>query len=178
MPNRRLLELEDQINSLMKGPRPAHTSPAHVEAVYLNSRSRNLNEPTTLNTFAFRERTARKTPKKVLVREEAKFLITRNVNSISLANEGDERSNEKIEMPETTEEPTETGTETPLKRAETKDEVKDRPEIRPINTHENNEVEETPDSQPIAYYLKHKINKKLIKGLVDNNIFNNSLSGT
>ncbi|GJV38739.1 zinc finger, CCHC-type containing protein [Tanacetum coccineum] len=32
--------------------------------------------------------------------------------------------------------------------------------------------------QPFAYYLKHKINEKLIKGLVKNNIFNNSLSGT
>ncbi|GKG29342.1 hypothetical protein Tco_0416707, partial [Tanacetum coccineum] len=47
----------------MNGPRPApapistHTSPAHVEAVHLNSRPRNLNEPPILNTFAFHERT-------------------------------------------------------------------------------------------------------------------------
>ncbi|GJV72136.1 hypothetical protein Tco_1492131 [Tanacetum coccineum] len=34
-----------------------------------------------------------------------------------------------------------------------------------------------PSSQPVEYYLKHTINEKLIKGLVDNNRFNDSLSG-
>ncbi|GJW11399.1 MAK10-like protein, partial [Tanacetum coccineum] len=235
--NRRLLELEDQINFLLKGPQPApssaHTHPAHVEAIYPNSRPQNLNEPPTLNTFDFHERTGpspqpqalsttfkarvrdymaahtkrmgrfenavlkqhdeingrmtemfgllkelttSKTPKKVLVREEAKFPVTKNVNSISLANEGDERSNEKMETPENTKKTTETGTETPPKGAKPKDEAENRPETKPIKM--PNEEEETPGSQPIAYYLKHKINEKLIKGLVDNNRFNNSLSGT
>ncbi|GJU27266.1 zinc finger, CCHC-type containing protein [Tanacetum coccineum] len=51
-------------------------------------------------------------------------------------------------------------------------------ENKSIKTPENEEAVEAPGSQPVAYYLKHKINEKLIKGLVDNNGFNNSLSGT
>ncbi|GKC88238.1 MAK10-like protein [Tanacetum coccineum] len=47
-----------------------------------------------------------------------------------------------------------------------------------IKTYKNDEAVEASGSQLVAYYLKHKINGKLIKGLVKNNIFNNSLSGT
>ncbi|GKA31198.1 zinc finger, CCHC-type containing protein [Tanacetum coccineum] len=47
-----------------------------------------------------------------------------------------------------------------------------------IKTPENEEAVEASGSQPVAYYLKHKINEKLIKGLVNNNRFNNSRSGT
>ncbi|GJY62261.1 zinc finger, CCHC-type containing protein [Tanacetum coccineum] len=63
IPNRRLLELEDQINFLLKGSRPtptsssAHTPQAYVNAVHPNSRPQNQNEPPKLNTFAFCERT-------------------------------------------------------------------------------------------------------------------------
>ncbi|GJV17575.1 zinc finger, CCHC-type containing protein [Tanacetum coccineum] len=62
-PDRRLLELEDQINFLLKGSRPmptsssAHTPQAYVNAVHPNSRSQNQNDPPILSTFAFRERT-------------------------------------------------------------------------------------------------------------------------
>nr|GEV50655.1 hypothetical protein [Tanacetum cinerariifolium] len=61
-PDQRLLELEDQIDFLLKGSRPtptpssAHTPQAYVNAVYLNSRPRNQKEPATLSTFAFHER--------------------------------------------------------------------------------------------------------------------------
>ncbi|GJV25294.1 hypothetical protein Tco_1377989 [Tanacetum coccineum] len=61
--DRRLLELEDQINFLLKGSRPAptpsstHTLQAYVEAVYSNSHPQNQNEPPKLNPFAFRKRT-------------------------------------------------------------------------------------------------------------------------
>ncbi|GKB27739.1 zinc finger, CCHC-type containing protein [Tanacetum coccineum] len=47
-----------------------------------------------------------------------------------------------------------------------------------IKTYKNDEAVEASGSQLVAYYLKHKINGKLIKGLVKNNRFNNSLSGT
>ncbi|GKE46884.1 hypothetical protein Tco_1478142 [Tanacetum coccineum] len=146
----RLLELEDQINFLLKGSRPtpasssAHTPQAYVNAVYPNSRPQNQNEPPTLRTFAFPERTGpspqpqalnttfearvrdymaahtermerfkntifkqreeingrmtemfgllkelttSRTPEKVLIREEANFPVTKNVNSISLTKE-------------------------------------------------------------------------------------------
>ncbi|GJZ54597.1 MAK10-like protein [Tanacetum coccineum] len=101
-----------------------------------------------------KELTTNRTPKKVLIREEAKFLITKNVNSISLTKGEEERSNKKENGAEN-----EAGNES-------------------IKTPENEEVVEAPGSQPVAYYLKHKINEKLIEGLVDNNRFNNSLSGT
>ncbi|GJX56388.1 hypothetical protein Tco_0286285 [Tanacetum coccineum] len=84
-----------------------------------------------------KELTTSRTPKKVLIREEAKFSVTKNVNSISLTKGEEERSNKKEVTPDNTERPTKTEAEMP-----------------------------------------HKINEKLIKGLVDNNIFNNSLSGT
>ncbi|GKA84365.1 hypothetical protein Tco_0805960 [Tanacetum coccineum] len=61
-PERRLLELEDQINFLLKGSRPAsmpsskHTPQAYVEVVYSNSHPQN--QPPKLNPFAFCERTS------------------------------------------------------------------------------------------------------------------------
>ncbi|GJV30212.1 DNA-directed DNA polymerase [Tanacetum coccineum] len=66
----------------------------------------------------------------------------------------------------------------PVKEAETKNGAKNGAGNKSIKTPENKETVETPSSQPIAYYLKHKINEKLIKGLVNNNRFNNSRSGT
>ncbi|GKD74437.1 hypothetical protein Tco_1332719, partial [Tanacetum coccineum] len=98
-----------------------------------------------------------KTPKKVLIREEAKILVTKNVNSISLDN---------------TVKPTVTETEIPVKEAKGNNETKNKP----VKKAKKKEVEEVLSSWPIEYYLKHRINEKLIKGLVDNNRFNDSLS--
>ncbi|GJW24303.1 MAK10-like protein [Tanacetum coccineum] len=122
-----------------------------------------------------KELTTNRVPEKVLIREEAKFPVTKNVNSISLANKDEERSDKRKETPNNTKKPTETEMETPPKEDETKDEAKNRPTNKSIKTPENEEVVEAPGSQPITYYLKHKINEKLIKGLVNNNRFNNSL---
>ncbi|GJV19636.1 MAK10-like protein [Tanacetum coccineum] len=125
-----------------------------------------------------KELTTSITPKKVLIREEAKFLVTKNVNFISLAKGEEERSNERKVTPDNIEKPTETGIKMPVKEAEAKDEAENRAENKSIKTPKSEEVVEAPGSQPVAYYLKHEINEKLIKGLVNNNIFNNSLSGT
>ncbi|GJR83804.1 hypothetical protein Tco_0154589 [Tanacetum coccineum] len=240
-PDRRLLELEDQINFLLKGSRPtptsssAHTPQAYVNAVHPNSRPRNQNEPPKLNTFAFRERTGpspqpqalettfearvrdymaahtermerfenaifkqreginsrmtemfgllkelttSRTPEKVLIREEAKFPVTKNVNSISLTKGEEERSNKKEVTPDNTERPTKTKVEIPVKDADTKSGAENEAGNKSIKTPENEEAVDAPSSQPFAYYLKHKINEKLIEGLVDNNRLNNSLLGT
>ncbi|GKC83512.1 hypothetical protein Tco_1139229 [Tanacetum coccineum] len=146
-PDQRFLELEDQINFLLKGSRPTppssstHNSQAYVNAAYLTSHPKNQNELPILNSFTFRERigptpqpqalgttfkarvrdymaahtermgrfenvilkqheeingkmtemfgllkelTTSRTPEKVLIREEAKFPVTKNVNSISI----------------------------------------------------------------------------------------------
>ncbi|GJX26515.1 hypothetical protein Tco_0232811 [Tanacetum coccineum] len=60
-PDRRLFELEDQINFLLKGSRPAppssstHNSQAYVNVAYSSSRQKNQNESPILNSFTFRE---------------------------------------------------------------------------------------------------------------------------
>ncbi|GKE49950.1 hypothetical protein Tco_1481208 [Tanacetum coccineum] len=62
-PDWRLLELEDQINFLLKGSRPTppssstHNPQAYVNAAYSSSHPKDQNESPTLNPFAFRERT-------------------------------------------------------------------------------------------------------------------------
>ncbi|GJX16578.1 zinc finger, CCHC-type containing protein [Tanacetum coccineum] len=225
-PDRRLLELEDQINFLLKGSRPtptsssAHTPQAYVNAVHPNSRPQNQNEPPKLNTFAFRERTGpspqpqalgttfearvrdymaahtermkrfenaifkqreeingrmtemfgllkelttSRTPKKVLIREETKFLVTKNVNSISLARNEEEENNKTDETPDNTKMPTET--EMPVRKAEAMNGAENGARNESIKTPKNDEAVEASGSQPVAYYLKHKINEKLIKGL-------------
>ncbi|GJX93481.1 zinc finger, CCHC-type containing protein [Tanacetum coccineum] len=62
-PDRRLLELEDQINFLLKGSRPTprpssrQVPQAYAEADYSNTRLQNQNEPPKENPFTFCERT-------------------------------------------------------------------------------------------------------------------------
>ncbi|GJT69531.1 MAK10-like protein [Tanacetum coccineum] len=120
-----------------------------------------------------KELTTSKTPEKVLIREEAKFPITKNVNSISQINGEEEWSNITKVTPDNTEKPTETEAEMIVKKAETKNGAEHKAENK---SSKNEETLEAPGSQPITYYLKHKIKEKLIRGLVNNNRFNNSRS--
>ncbi|GJR53730.1 zinc finger, CCHC-type containing protein [Tanacetum coccineum] len=87
-------------------------------------------------------------------------------------------SNRMKVTPDNIEKLTETEIEMPVKKVEKMNEVKNGDGNKSIETSENEEAVEAPGSQPIAYYLKHKINEKQIKGLVNNNRFNNSRSGT
>ncbi|GJU46118.1 zinc finger, CCHC-type containing protein [Tanacetum coccineum] len=63
-PDRRLLDLEDQINFLIKGPRPTstpsstHVPQPYVKAVSLTPHPRNQSEPPKQNPFTFYERTS------------------------------------------------------------------------------------------------------------------------
>ncbi|GJW47738.1 MAK10-like protein [Tanacetum coccineum] len=125
-----------------------------------------------------KELTTSRTPEKVLIREEAKFPVTKNVNSISLTKGEEEGSNRTKVTPDNAEKLTETETETPVMEVEKINEVENGAGNKSIKTSESEEAEEAPGSQPVAYYLKHKINEKLIKGLVNNNRFNNSRSRT
>ncbi|GKD96925.1 MAK10-like protein [Tanacetum coccineum] len=124
-----------------------------------------------------KELTTSKTPEKVLIREEAKFPVTKNVNYISLARNEEEENNKTYLTPDNAEKSTETETETPVTEVEEINEVENGTVTKSFKTSEGEEAVEAPGSQPVAYYLKHKINEKLIKGLVNNNRFNNSLSG-
>ncbi|GJZ16511.1 MAK10-like protein [Tanacetum coccineum] len=122
-----------------------------------------------------KELTTSRTPEKVLIREEAKFPVTKNLNSISLT-KGDEReSNGTKSTSDCTKEPTKTETEMPV--VETKEVNEVESEANASKTSKNEEAVEAPGSQPVTYYLKHKINEKLIKGLVNNKRFNNSQLG-
>ncbi|GJU32617.1 MAK10-like protein [Tanacetum coccineum] len=114
-----------------------------------------------------KELTTSRTPEKVLIREEVKFPVTKNVNSISLTKGEEEGSNRTKVTPDNAENLTKTKMETPAMVVEKINEVENGAENKSIKTSESVDAEEAPDSQPITYYLKHKINKKLIKGLLE-----------
>ncbi|GJW27460.1 zinc finger, CCHC-type containing protein [Tanacetum coccineum] len=121
-----------------------------------------------------KELTTSKAPEKVLIREDAKFPITKNVNSISLTR-GEEEGSDKTDVTtgDDIEKSTERETEMPVKEAKKEDEVENELNRKA----EKEETTEAPSSQPVEYYMNHMINKKLIEGLVDNRRFNDSLSG-
>ncbi|GJR26220.1 MAK10-like protein [Tanacetum coccineum] len=96
-----------------------------------------------------KELTTSRAPKKVLIREEAKYPVTKNVNSISVTR-GEEEKNDEND------------------KAEKEIEAKNGTKNEPIKRAKREEVVETPSSKPAGYYLKHRINEKLIEGLVDN----------
>ncbi|GKD91390.1 zinc finger, CCHC-type containing protein [Tanacetum coccineum] len=116
-----------------------------------------------------KELTTSRTLEKVLIREEAKFPVTKNVNSISLARGEEERSDKTDETLNNTVKPTVTETEIPAKEAERNNETKNKP----IKKAKKKEVEEVkgktynvlpwgPVFEPI---LKKKItNKEDVKG--------------
>ncbi|GKE97084.1 hypothetical protein Tco_1581939, partial [Tanacetum coccineum] len=67
--------------------------------------------------------------------------------------------------------------EVSVKEVETKNGAESGAKNKPIKKLKKEEVVEAPSSWPVEYYLKHRINEKIIEGLVDNNRFNDSLSG-
>ncbi|GJU83238.1 zinc finger, CCHC-type containing protein [Tanacetum coccineum] len=75
-----------------------------------------LKEPTTSRAL-----------EKVLIREEAKFPVIKNVNSISLARGEEERSDKTNETLDNTKKPTVTKREIPLVEAERSNETKNKP---------------------------------------------------
>ncbi|GJY71349.1 hypothetical protein Tco_0475052 [Tanacetum coccineum] len=74
-----------------------------------------------------KELTTNKTPEKVLIREEAKFPVTKNVNSISLARDEEEENNKMDETPDNTKMPIET--EMLVRKAEAINELRMGPEM-------------------------------------------------
>nr|GEV21700.1 MAK10-like protein [Tanacetum cinerariifolium] len=143
-PDQRLLELEDQINFLLKGerltPRPSST---HIPQAYAEAGSQ-----------------------KMLIREEVKSPITKNLNSISLTREEEER-NDTDDMAADGR-INGTHTEMPIKGAEKETKVENETKNKPIKRAEREETTKASNSQPVGYYLKHRIDEKLIEGLVDN----------
>ncbi|GJZ12506.1 hypothetical protein Tco_0547736 [Tanacetum coccineum] len=106
-----------------------------------------------------KELTTSRAPEKVLIREEAKFLVTKNVNSISLTR-GEEERSEKTDV--TTGDDFEKLTEMPVKGV-----VKEiKAENEPNRPAEKEKTTKAPSSQPVEYNLKHEISENLIEGLV------------
>ncbi|GJU55250.1 hypothetical protein Tco_1228964 [Tanacetum coccineum] len=117
-------------------------------------------------------------PKKVLIREEAKSPITKNVNYISLTRGEEEKSDkDDIATDDGNEKTNGSGTEMPVKEAKTENGAENRIKNEPIKRDEKGEGVEAPSSQPVEYCLKHRINEKLIEGLVDNQRFSDFLLG-
>ncbi|GJW70096.1 MAK10-like protein [Tanacetum coccineum] len=131
-----------------------------------------------------KELTTSRAPKKVLMREEAKHPVTKNINSISLIRGEEEKNDDdNTTTGDNIEKPDGSDAEMPLKEAEKENEAENVTIKEPIKSAEKEltqakekEVVEAPSSQHVGYYLKHRINKKLIKGLVKNHRFNDSLS--
>ncbi|GJR95046.1 MAK10-like protein [Tanacetum coccineum] len=178
-PDRRLLELEDQINFLLRGPQPraldttfeaqvrdymeAHTERMERFKNTIFKQREEINGRMTEMFGLLKELTTSRIPEKVLIRKEAKFPVTKNVNSISLARNEGEENNKMDETPDNTKMPTEM--KMPVRKAEAMNRAENRTINEPVKAPKNDEVVEAPGSQPVAYYLKHKINEKLIKGL-------------
>ncbi|GJR18063.1 hypothetical protein Tco_0966590, partial [Tanacetum coccineum] len=87
-----------------------------------------------------------KTPEKVLIREEAKFPITKNVNSISLIKGEEERSNKMKVTPDNTEKPSETKTKMAVREAEAMNEAENGARNESIKTPKNDEAVEASGS--------------------------------
>ncbi|GKB90211.1 hypothetical protein Tco_0962483 [Tanacetum coccineum] len=135
--------------------------------------------------FGFlKELTTSRAPEKVLMREKAKHPVTKNVNSISLIREEEEKNDgNKVTIRDNIKEPNELDAGMPLKEAENENEAENETKNEPTKSDEKKltqaeeeEAVEAPSSQPVGYYLKHRINEKLIEGLVENHRFNDSLS--
>ncbi|GJV06835.1 hypothetical protein Tco_1344491 [Tanacetum coccineum] len=115
---------------------------------------------------------------KVLIREEAKYPVIKNVNSISLTRGGEEKSDkDDVASGNGVEKEYGSDTKMSVKEVETENEAKNRIKNEPIKRAEKEEAVEAPNSQPVEYYMKHRISEKLIEGHVDNHRFNDSLSG-
>nr|GEV97836.1 hypothetical protein [Tanacetum cinerariifolium] len=118
-----------------------------------------------------KELTTSKMPEKVLVREEARHHVTKNINAISFVKKEKEKNTENYEVADKN--IIELSELNAIKlngivdiKNEVVSEIHDEPVM---NVREElEELVEMPRSQPVGYYLKHVINEKIIEGLVEN----------
>ncbi|GJR91346.1 retrovirus-related pol polyprotein from transposon TNT 1-94 [Tanacetum coccineum] len=133
-----------------------------------------------------KELTTSRTPEKVLVREEARHPITKNVNAISLVKMEKEKNIENNEVVDKNiVELSELNAIEPKEEVDMKKEVGDETNDELVGNMEEEitgdgieELVEMPRSQPVGYYLKHAIMEKPIKGLIGNQRYNDSLLAT
>ncbi|GJV32106.1 hypothetical protein Tco_1392506 [Tanacetum coccineum] len=131
-----------------------------------------------------KELTSSRTPKKVLVREEARHSITKNVNAIFIIKMENEKGAKGVKVAERNvmklKELDVLGPIESVDKGEGTDSrtVKDMQEEITKGETKAEVLLEIPRSRHIGYYLKHEINKKLIEGLVDNHKYNDSFLTT
>ncbi|GJX79986.1 hypothetical protein Tco_0328135 [Tanacetum coccineum] len=118
------------------------------------------------------------TPKKVLVTEEVRNPLTKNINTISICRIEEEKikkNNKSIN--ENITKHSDCNTKKPSRLIGENNEAIEEP-LRIINKEpleEGGKMIEPHEPQPVSHYLKHKINKELIEGLVENHWLNDSL---
>ncbi|GJU88880.1 putative ribonuclease H-like domain-containing protein [Tanacetum coccineum] len=123
-----------------------------------------------------KELTTNRAPEKILIREEARHPVTKNVNSISLIRgEEENNNNDKATSGDSIERPDESDVEVPINKVEKENEAENgikneliKSDEKELTQVKEEESVEAPNSQPVGYYLKHIINEKLIEGLVEN----------
>ncbi|GJT87682.1 hypothetical protein Tco_1069399 [Tanacetum coccineum] len=94
-----------------------------------------------------KELTTNRAPEKVLIREEAKSPVTKNVNYISLTRGEEEKSdNDDVATDDGIEKTNRSGTEMPVKEAKTDNGVENRIKNEPIKRNEKGEGVEAPNS--------------------------------
>ncbi|GKB07234.1 MAK10-like protein [Tanacetum coccineum] len=156
-----------------------HTPQAYVEAVYSNSHPQN--QPPKLNPFTFHERTCPNPPPQALgttFEARVQDYMAAHTERIERFENAIFKKREEINAPgDDSKETDGPDMEVLVKEAETKNAAESGAKNEPIKKTKKEEVVETSNSRPVEYYLKHRINEKLIEGLVDNNRFNDSLSG-
>ncbi|GJV52667.1 hypothetical protein Tco_1448408 [Tanacetum coccineum] len=143
-------------------------------------------ERTRLHLFQFslRDQASNCLEQKVLIREEARHPITKNVNSISLIRVEEEKNLENNRaIGKSVVKPSKPKEDKLLKEVDATNEVERRADDKPAksvreNVTKNEEEEPTgvSSSHAVGYYLNHRFKDKLIEGLVENQKFNYSLS--
>nr|GEX00666.1 MAK10-like protein [Tanacetum cinerariifolium] len=167
-PDRRLLELEDQVSFLLKGSRmgpktsSTYIPQAYAEAISSNPHSRNLDETPRQNSFTFQKRACPDLQHQSL---ELSFkarvqgytaVYTKRIERFEKAifKQRDVINDRMAEM---------FGL---LKELTTSRTPKKVLLVRSVNEELVEELVEMPRSQSIGYYRKHEINEKLIEGLI------------
>ncbi|GKC83777.1 hypothetical protein Tco_1139494 [Tanacetum coccineum] len=123
-----------------------------------------------------KELTVNRTLEKVLIREEARHPVTKNVNSISLVRTREEKSTkDEAVFDDISGKFDKSKSVVSSKEVDKENEAENMTEYKLVNSAEEKlkkiheeKSGETPNSQFVGYYLKHKINKKLFEGLIEN----------
>nr|GEW40741.1 hypothetical protein [Tanacetum cinerariifolium] len=158
----------------------------HIPKEWKGSKREEINDTIAKMFGLVKELTTSRTPEKVLVREEARHPITKNVNAISFVKMEKEKNIENNEVVDKNViELSKLNAIEPKEVVDTKKEVEYGANDEPVRNMEEEitgygieELVEMPRSQLVGYYLKHKINEKLIEGLIENKRYNDSLLAT